>query len=88
MEAHGRDVHGESEALRMLSQTHLHSSASNELQRYGPYRPSGESQMLHNFAHLQPPNFHVGTSPINLLYSFIKWVKHRSIKPIIINTHF
>nr|QRN75496.1 APETALA2 [Dalea cuatrecasasii] len=49
---------GESEALRMLSQTHLHSSASNEMQRYGPYRCQGESQMLHNFAHLHPPNFH------------------------------
>ncbi|KAK7251009.1 hypothetical protein RIF29_33864 [Crotalaria pallida] len=54
----GRDVQGESEALRMLSQTHLHSSATNELQRYGPYRTPGESQMLHNFTHLHPPNFH------------------------------
>lgn len=66
-DTHGRDVHGESETLRMLSQTHLHSPAFNEMQqRYGPYRsPGGESQMLQNFAHIHPPNFHVGTSSIN-----------------------
>nr|KYP44918.1 Floral homeotic protein APETALA 2 [Cajanus cajan] len=64
-DAHGRDVHGESEALRMLSQTHLHSPASNEMQRYGPYRsPGGESQMLQNFAHIHPPNFHFPSSSI------------------------
>ncbi|KAE9597642.1 hypothetical protein Lal_00041618 [Lupinus albus] len=40
----------------------LHSSPSNELQRYGPYKFLGESQMLHNFAHLQPPNFHFPSS--------------------------
>ncbi|XP_061363606.1 floral homeotic protein APETALA 2-like [Gastrolobium bilobum] len=61
-EANGRDVHGESEALRMLSQTHLHSSASNEMQRYGLYRSPGESQMLHNFAHIHQPNFHFPSS--------------------------
>nr|ALP44211.1 APETALA2-like protein [Vuralia turcica] len=55
-------AHGESEALRMLSQTHLHSSVSNEIQRYGPYRSPGESQMLHNFAHLHPPHFHFPSS--------------------------
>ncbi|KAL1333181.1 hypothetical protein HN51_061930 [Arachis hypogaea] len=69
MEAHGgRDLHGESEALRMLSQTHIHSttcSASNETQRYGPYRSPGEPQMLHNFAHLQPPNFYFSSSSSN-----------------------
>ncbi|XP_014510213.1 AP2-like ethylene-responsive transcription factor TOE3 isoform X4 [Vigna radiata var. radiata] len=56
----GRDVHGESEALRMLSQTHLHCPASSEMQRYGPYRSSGgESQMHQNFAPIHhPPNFH------------------------------
>ncbi|MED6170884.1 AP-2 complex subunit beta [Stylosanthes scabra] len=70
MEAHGgRDLHGESEALRMLSQTHIHSStstssssASIEMQRYGPYRSLGEPQVLHNFAHLQPPNFYFPSS--------------------------
>ncbi|KAE9614295.1 putative AP2-like ethylene-responsive transcription factor [Lupinus albus] len=55
METHS----GENDALRMLSQTRLISSlSSNELQRYGPYRPPGEFQMLNNFAHLHPPNFH------------------------------
>ncbi|CAL0312825.1 unnamed protein product [Lupinus luteus] len=59
METHS----GESEALRMLSQTRLISSfTSNELQRYGPYRPPGEFQMLNNFAHLHPPNFHFPSS--------------------------
>ncbi|XP_057417445.1 floral homeotic protein APETALA 2-like isoform X2 [Lotus japonicus] len=57
-----KEVHGESEALRMLSQTHLHSSASNEMQRYVPYRSSGESPMFHNFAHIHPPNFHFPSS--------------------------
>lgn len=59
MEAYGRDLHGESEALRMLSQTHLHSSSSNEMHRYAPFRD--QSQMLQSFAHTHPPNFHVGT---------------------------
>ncbi|KAK7346974.1 hypothetical protein VNO80_21498 [Phaseolus coccineus] len=65
-DTHGRDVHGESEALRMLSQTHLHSPASSEMQRYGPYRsPGGESQqMLQNFAPIHPPNFHFPSSSI------------------------
>jgi hypothetical protein len=63
MEAYGRDLHGENEALRMLSQTHLHSSSSNEMHRYGPFRD--HSQMLHSFPHTYPPNFHVGT-PLNL----------------------
>ncbi|KAG5028741.1 hypothetical protein AAZX31_05G085700 [Glycine max] len=65
-DTHGRDVHGESETLRMLSQTHLHSPAFNEMQqRYGPYRsPGGESQMLQNFAHIHPPNFHFPRSSI------------------------
>ncbi|XP_014510211.1 floral homeotic protein APETALA 2 isoform X3 [Vigna radiata var. radiata] len=60
----GRDVHGESEALRMLSQTHLHCPASSEMQRYGPYRSSGgESQMHQNFAPIHhPPNFHFPSS--------------------------
>ncbi|MED6221983.1 AP-2 complex subunit beta, variant 3 [Stylosanthes scabra] len=90
MEAHGgRDLHGESEALRMLSQTHIHSStstsssssASIEMQRYGPYRSLGEPQVLHTFAHLQPPNFYVGTSPIKspfISYHASKWVRHTS----------
>ena len=59
IEAYGRDLHGESEALRMLSQTHLHSSSSNEMHRYAPFRD--QSQMLQSFAHTHPPNFHVGT---------------------------
>ncbi|KAH1202606.1 Floral homeotic protein APETALA 2 [Glycine max] len=65
-DSHGRDVHGESETLRMLSQTHLHSPASNEMQlRYGPYKShGGESQMLQNFAHIHPPNFHFPSSSI------------------------
>ncbi|KAI4314985.1 hypothetical protein L6164_027839 [Bauhinia variegata] len=59
MEARGGDGHGENETLRLLNQTHLQSAASNEMQRYGPYRTSVEPQMLHNFApHLHSPNFH------------------------------
>ncbi|XP_061340953.1 floral homeotic protein APETALA 2-like isoform X2 [Gastrolobium bilobum] len=67
MEAHAspRDGHGESEALRLLSQTHLQSPASNEMHRYGPYRSPGEPQRLHNFAHLHLPNFHVPSSSSN-----------------------
>ncbi|XP_045832171.1 floral homeotic protein APETALA 2 isoform X1 [Trifolium pratense] len=61
MEAYGRDLHGENEALRMLSQTHLHSSSSNEMLRYGPFRD--HSQMLHSFPHTHPPtNFHYPSS--------------------------
>ncbi|KAK2410770.1 floral homeotic protein APETALA [Trifolium repens] len=60
MEAYGRDLHGENEALRMLSQTHLHSSSSNEMHRYGPFRD--HSQMLHSFPHTHPPNFHFPSS--------------------------
>lgn len=68
MEAHVRDVHGKSEALQLLSQTHLQSPAStNEMQRYGPFKSSGEPQMLHDFAHhLHPPNFYV--VPLQLIY--------------------
>ncbi|XP_004509117.1 floral homeotic protein APETALA 2 [Cicer arietinum] len=58
-EGYGRDFHGDSEALRMLSQTHLHSSSSNEMQRYAPFR---DSQMFHSFAHTHPPNFHFPSS--------------------------
>ncbi|TKY70594.1 Floral homeotic protein APETALA 2 [Spatholobus suberectus] len=59
MEAYG---HGESEALRQLSQTHLQSPATKEMHRYGPYRSHAEPQVPHNFAHLHPPNFHVPSS--------------------------
>lgn len=62
-EGYGRDFHGDSEALRMLSQTHLHSSSSNEMQRYAPFR---DSQMFHSFAHTHPPNFHVSSTLLNL----------------------
>ncbi|KEH31464.1 putative transcription factor AP2-EREBP family [Medicago truncatula] len=60
IEAYGRDLHGESEALRMLSQTHLHSSSSNEMHRYAPFRD--QSQMLQSFAHTHPPNIHFPSS--------------------------
>ncbi|XP_019422014.1 PREDICTED: floral homeotic protein APETALA 2-like isoform X2 [Lupinus angustifolius] len=53
------ETHG---GMGVQGQAHLHSSPSNELQRYGPYKSLGESQMLHNFAHLQPPNFHFPSS--------------------------
>ncbi|KAI4327427.1 hypothetical protein L6164_019890 [Bauhinia variegata] len=63
VEAHGRDGYGENEALRLLSQTHIQSAASSEMQRYGPYRATGEPQMLHNFApQLHSPNLHFPSS--------------------------
>lgn len=66
MDGFVRDGYGENETLRMLSQTHLHQSsiATNEMHRFGPYRsPMIEQhpQMLHNFPHLHPSNFHVST---------------------------
>jgi len=61
MEAYSRDGLGESETLRLLSQTHLQSPTTKEVHRYGPYRSPAEPQMPHNFAHLHPPDFHVGT---------------------------
>ncbi|CAI8609292.1 unnamed protein product [Vicia faba] len=61
MEPYVRDLHGENEALRMLSQTHLHSSSSNDIHRYGPFRD--QSQMLDSFAHTHhQPNFHFPSS--------------------------
>ncbi|KAF7828701.1 floral homeotic protein APETALA 2-like isoform X2 [Senna tora] len=59
---------GESEGMRLLSQTHLHSpaAAAKEMQRYGAYRASGDPQMLHNFApsHLHhQPSFQVYPIP-------------------------
>ncbi|KAI5418049.1 floral homeotic protein APETALA 2 isoform X1 [Lathyrus oleraceus] len=62
MEPYGRDLHGENEALRMLSQTHLQSSSPNGIHRYGPFRD--QPQVLHSFAHTnhQPPNFHFPSS--------------------------
>ncbi|KAL2348375.1 hypothetical protein Fmac_002375 [Flemingia macrophylla] len=65
MEGYAREAHGESEALRMLSQTHLQSPSTKEMHRYGPYRSPAEAQMPHNFAHLHPPNFHVPSSSSN-----------------------
>ncbi|XP_020218153.1 floral homeotic protein APETALA 2 isoform X2 [Cajanus cajan] len=62
MEAYAREGQGESEALRMLSQTHLQSPSTKEMHRYGPYRSPAEAQMPHNFAHLHPPSFHVPSS--------------------------
>ncbi|KAK7309197.1 hypothetical protein RJT34_05736 [Clitoria ternatea] len=62
MEAYLRDGHGESETLRLLSQTHLQSPATNEMHRYGPYRSFGEPQIPRNYAHLHHPNFHVPSS--------------------------
>ncbi|KAK7406523.1 hypothetical protein VNO78_08150 [Psophocarpus tetragonolobus] len=61
MEGYARDGHGESESLRLLSQTHLQSPSTKEMHRYGPYRSPAEP---HNFARLQPPNFHVPSSSI------------------------
>ncbi|XP_004511904.1 floral homeotic protein APETALA 2-like isoform X3 [Cicer arietinum] len=63
-----RDGYGESEALRMLSQTHLQSptaATNTEMHRYGTlYRSPVEQhhQMLHTFPHLHPSNFHVSSS--------------------------
>ncbi|AES94650.1 putative transcription factor AP2-EREBP family [Medicago truncatula] len=70
MDGFVRDGYGENETLRMLSQTHLHQSsiATNEMHRFGPYRsPMIEQhpQMLHNFPHLHPSNFHVSSSSSN-----------------------
>uniref|UniRef100_K7K4M8 AP2/ERF domain-containing protein n=1 Tax=Glycine max TaxID=3847 RepID=K7K4M8_SOYBN len=66
MEAYGQ---GESETLRLLSQTHLQSPTTKEMHRYGPYRSPAEPQMPHNFAHhLHQPSFHVGTSSINFCF--------------------
>ncbi|XP_027360835.1 floral homeotic protein APETALA 2 isoform X2 [Abrus precatorius] len=63
MEAYARDGQGESEALRLLSQTRLHSPPTNEMHRYGPYRsPAEPPQMPQNFVNLHPPNFHVSSS--------------------------
>ncbi|KAK7367557.1 hypothetical protein VNO80_09571 [Phaseolus coccineus] len=62
MEGYARDGLGESETLRLLSQTHLQSPTTKEMLRYGPYRSPAESQMPHNFAHLHLPNFHVPSS--------------------------
>lgn len=64
MEGYVRDGYGESEALRLLSQTHLQSPVTNDMHRYGPYRSPVEQQhpqMLHSFPHLHPSNFQVGT---------------------------
>ncbi|KAL3039252.1 hypothetical protein AAZX31_01G175400 [Glycine max] len=63
MEAYGQ---GESETLRLLSQTHLQSPTTKEMHRYGPYRSPAEPQMPHNFAHhLHQPSFHVPSSSSN-----------------------
>ncbi|KAL9327644.1 hypothetical protein ACSQ67_002647 [Phaseolus vulgaris] len=62
MEGYARDGFGESETLRLLSQTHLQSPTAKEMHRYGPYRSPAETQMPHNFAHLHLPNFHVPSS--------------------------
>ncbi|XP_027914307.1 floral homeotic protein APETALA 2-like isoform X2 [Vigna unguiculata] len=58
MEAYARDWLGESETLRLLSQTHLQSPTTKEMHRYGPYRSPAEPQLSHNFARLHPPIFH------------------------------
>lgn len=79
MEAYGQ---GESETLRLLSQTHLQSPTNKEMHRYGPYRSPAEPQMPHNFAHhLHQPSFHVGTSSINFCFGScirLKWTKDDS----------
>ncbi|KHN42100.1 Floral homeotic protein APETALA 2 [Glycine soja] len=63
IEAYG---HGESETLRLLSQTHLQSPTNKEMHRYGPYRSPAEPQKPHNFAHhLHQPSFHVPSSSSN-----------------------
>ncbi|XP_050906792.1 floral homeotic protein APETALA 2 isoform X1 [Lathyrus oleraceus] len=68
MEGYVRDGYGESEALRLLSQTHLQSPVTNDMHRYGPYRSPVEQQhpqMLHSFPHLHPSNFQVSSSSSN-----------------------
>ncbi|XP_054810651.1 floral homeotic protein APETALA 2-like isoform X2 [Prosopis cineraria] len=62
MESHRRNVHGESETLRLLSQTHLQSPATDETQRYGPYKSPGQPQILNHFPHFHHPNYRIPSS--------------------------
>ncbi|XP_055806009.1 AP2-like ethylene-responsive transcription factor TOE3 isoform X2 [Solanum dulcamara] len=55
MDGRRRNVYNETETLQLLSQTHLHSPGSfkpnsNEMQRFGHYMRTGDSQMI-------PPQF-------------------------------
>ncbi|GKU98921.1 hypothetical protein SLEP1_g11856 [Rubroshorea leprosula] len=61
-----RDGYGEAEAMQLLSQTHIQSPASvksNEMQRYGQFRRSGETHMFN----MLPP--HIST-PANYQIQF------------------
>ncbi|KAK4260100.1 hypothetical protein QN277_003261 [Acacia crassicarpa] len=64
MESHRRNGHGgEDETLCLAGQTQLQfSQASDETHRYGPYKTSGQPQILHHFPNFHQPNYRVTSS--------------------------